>query len=168
MKDLTIFDIRDDLDYRKIVLESICTGVRNSSELKNYINYVLDNKLSLFESDVFSGSFYEDDDDFLDLLIPTIKRLYAKFFITPPQILTPDQLELFTLHFDLDVFLNYIVEMIPKVKKSLEHFSELDRTSETMTLIVDNYVAGVIRKCIESNSISRDIRDIKIKRTIEK
>ena len=91
MKHANIFAIRDDEQYRLIVIDSVCSGVRNSESLKNILNYVLDKKLHLFEDDIFQGSFYESDDDFLDLILPSIRRVWAKFFIETPEILTDYQ-----------------------------------------------------------------------------
>jgi hypothetical protein len=167
MKHANIFAIRDDEQYRLIVIDSVCSGVRNSESLKNILNYVLDKKLHLFEDDIFQGSFYESDDDFLDLILPSIRRVWAKFFIETPEILTDYQKELYRLSFDIDEFIDYLLIMIPKVKTSLFHFDELDRTLETLTLIVDNYVAKSIRKCIESQNILEEIRDKKITKIVK-
>ena len=162
MKQVNIFTIRDDEEYRRIVIDSVCSGIRNYEPLKNILTYFLDNKLHLFEDEIFKGSFYEGDDEFLDLLLPSIRRVWAKFFIETPEILTDYQKELYRLSFDIDEFIEYLVSMIPKVKLSLIHFEELDRTLETLTLIVDNYVAKSIKKCLESQNILEEIRDKKI------
>ena len=36
--------------------------------------------------------------------------------------------------------------MFIKSKDCLQHFEHIDRTVETLTLIVDNYVAGLVQK----------------------
>lgn len=161
-----IFSIRDDIEYRTLVIDSVCSGIKNPETLKQIINYFLDTKLHLFEGEIYSGSFYENDDQFLDLVIPSIRRVWAKFFVNPPEILTDTQKELYKLSFDIDDFTDYLIKIIPNVKTSLLQFDELDRTSETLTLIVDNYVAKQIRICLESDDVFRDIRNIKIKKII--
>lgn len=162
-----VFSIRDDKEYRSIIIGSVCAGISHSQPLKDVINYFLDNKLHLFQDEVFQGSFYESDDEFLDVLLPSIRRVWAKFFIETPEILTDYQKELYRLSFDIDEFTDYLLSMIPKVKTSLIHFDELDRTLETLTLIVDNYVAKSIRKCLESQNILEEIRDKKIDKIVK-
>jgi hypothetical protein len=36
--------------------------------------------------------------------------------------------------------------MFVKSKDCLQHFEHIDRTSETLTLIVDNYIAGLVQR----------------------
>lgn len=166
MTEFNIFDIRDDVQYRSIIIDSTCLGIKNSNNLKDIINYFLDNKLELLNIEIFKDTIYENDDKLLDLMIPCIRRVWSKFFINPPEILTSIQIDLYQLSFDIDQFLDYLIEIIPKVKSSLVHFDELDRTIETLNLIVDNYVAMSIRKCIESQNLKQEIRDFKIKKMI--
>jgi hypothetical protein len=75
-------------------------------------------------------------------------------------------LELFRLYFDIDEFLDYLVLYLKKSKNTLEDFEYIDRSIETITLIVDNYVAKLVRKVLDSTDIKSEIRDMKIKRMI--
>ena len=45
--------------------------------------------------------------------------------------------------------MDYLVDMFHKTKNSLNSFEYLDRTSETLSLIVDNYVASLVQKVLD-------------------
>jgi hypothetical protein len=50
------------------------------------------------------------------------------------------------MYFNLDKFIDYLIDMFVKSKDCLQHFEHIDRTSETLTLIVDNYIAGLVQR----------------------
>ena len=54
--------------------------------------------------------------------------------------------------------------MLKKTKSCLIHFDKLDRTVETLTLIVDNYIANLVEKTKECNDIEKEIASIKLQR----
>jgi hypothetical protein len=54
--------------------------------------------------------------------------------------------------------------MLKKTKSSLIYFDQLDRTVETLTLIVDNYIAHLVEKTKECNDIDKEIASIKLQR----
>ena len=84
--DRTIFDLREDPMLREELLDTLESMLRSrSSDFRDTISYVLDNKLDLFKE--FDGPFYEGEDNMLDLILPAITRLYGKYFITPPTML---------------------------------------------------------------------------------
>jgi hypothetical protein len=159
-----ILELVKDEVYRKSLINSLCVGLSDTEHFTKIINYVIDYKFNLFIIDDFKGSFYEDEDDTLDLILPSIRRLYGKMFVTPPNILTEQNLKYFQLSFDIDDFLSYFIEMVSKSKNSLSMFENLDRTNETLTLIVDNYIAGLIKLVRENED--QVIRDIKINNII--
>ena len=103
----------------------------------------------------------------LDLILPAITRLYGKYFVTPPTILKSDRLELYQLSFDIDHFIDYFVDIIPKVKNSLSYMEYLDRTVETLSLVVDNYVAGQFKYAYDCKDIIEEIREVKLKKLIK-
>jgi len=153
--------------YSVYELDTILDSVQkrpgyNNSDVVEIFEFVNKN-LSLFED----GSFYNDEDEIYKLIHPCFLRLYGKFFITPPTLLKDEKLELFKLSFDKDEFLIYLLEMIPKVKMSLEHFDSLDRTNETLSLLVDNYVARVFNKVYNCDDCIMEIRNFKLKKTLE-
>ena len=164
----SILDMRKDPDFRNMLVDTLCQDIRLTSDFRDIIDYVIDNKLHLFESDEFSGSFYPEDDDTLDLVFPAIRRVWGKIFVDPPTILKEKKLELFQLLFDIDDFVDYLIEIMPKVKTSLIEFDKLDRTAETLVLIVDNYIAGLLEATRNRDDIQMEIRDLRIGKTLRK
>jgi hypothetical protein len=164
----SILDLKKDADFRSLLVDTLCQGIRLTSDFRDILDYVIDNKLHLFETDDFSGSFYPEDDDTLDLIFPAIRRVWGKVFVEPPSILKDKKLELFQLLFDIDDFVDYLIEIIPKVKTSLIEFDKLDRTAETLVLIVDNYIAGLLEATRNRNDIQMEIRDLRISKTLKK
>jgi hypothetical protein len=164
--DRTIFDLRDDPMLKEELLDTLESMLRShSSDFRDTISYVLDNKLDLFKE--FDGPFYEGEDNMLDLILPAITRLYGKYFVTPPTILKSDRLDLYQLSFDIDHFIDYFVDIIPKVKNSLEHLENLDRTAETLSLVVDNYIASRFKYAYECDDILQEIREVKLKKIVK-
>jgi len=164
--DITIFDLRNNPMLKEELLDTLETMLKShSSDFRDIIIYVLDNKLDLFKE--FEGPFYEGEDDMLDLILPAITRLYGKYFVTPPTILKSDRLELYQLSFDIDHFIDYFVDIIPKVKNSLSYMEYLDRTVETLSLVVDNYVAGQFKYAYDCKDIIEEIREVKLKKLIK-
>jgi len=167
-KKKSILDLKKDSDFRSLLVDTLCQGIRLTSDFRDILDYVIDEKLQLFEIDEFSGSFYPEDDDTLDLIFPAIRRVWGKVFVDPPQILKEKKLELFQLLFDIDDFIDYLLDIMPKVKTSLIEFDKLDRTSETLILIVDNYIAGLLEATRNREDIQQEIRDLRISKTLKK
>jgi hypothetical protein len=163
-----ILDLKKDPDFRSMLVDALCQGIRLTSDFRDIVDYVIDNKLHLFEIDDFSGSFYPEDDDTLDLIFPAIRRVWGKVFVDPPKLLKENKLELFQLLFDIDDFVDYLIKIMPKVKTSLIEFDKLDRTAETLVLIVDNYIAGLLEATRNRDDIQMEIRDLRISKTLRK
>ena len=167
--------------YRNSIIDALTGGIRE--EFQEYfemvMNYVIDEKINLFNKDEFKGSFYDDDDETLDFILPCVRRVFGKVFIDTPKIFTPDttvssvkgykddgRMELFQLNYNIDEFIDYLIDILPKSKGCLSQFENIDRSSKTLEIIVDNYIGGLIKKVLESNDIKQDIRDLKIKNLI--
>lgn len=178
----SFLDIHKNKDYKFALIDSLSAGITDNwfEYFEMTMIYVIDEKWKLFESKEFSGSFFEGDDETLDLILPAVRRVFGKVFIDPPKIFITDptvakvkgykedgRLELFRLYFDIDEFLDYLVEYLIKTKNSLKEFEYIDRSIETITLIVDNYIAKLVRKVLDSEDIKLEIRDLKIKRMID-
>jgi hypothetical protein len=79
----------------------------------------------------------------------------------------PDKrLELYQLSFNIDDFIEYLIDMFNKTKNLLIHFEFLDKTQETLTLIVDNYVAKLVNGVTTCDDIAKEIRDLKIQKVV--
>lgn len=163
---MNLFEIRDNPVLREEMLDTLSSMVKPlSSEFRDTISYVLDNKLDMIKQ--FDCVFYDGDENMLDLILPAIGRLYGKYFIKPPTILKNDKLELYQLSFDVDDFIDYLVDIMPKVKNSLAYMDNLDRTAETISLIVDNYAAGKFKSAYNCEDILQEIREVKLKKLIK-
>lgn len=160
--------------YKNAVIESLLQGVsENHVEiLSQILLYVIEEKYQLFDNPELQGHFYNDEDDELsDLILPSIRRLYGKTFINPPSLFASDtetdRYKLFVLYFNIDDFINYFIDLLLKSKGMLINFEYIDKTAETLTLIVDNYIAGNVKKVRDCQDISSEIkkleRELKIK-----
>jgi hypothetical protein len=180
----TFIENISDPQYKEMLLDSLCSGVTESSKLRDILEYVISNKLELFTDVKFNTPTFEDEDESIMLILPCIKRVYGKVFIDYPDIFTlpkhlekvpnseflfkrvKDKLELFQLYFDIDEFIQYLLDIFPKVSHALSDLMYLDRTNETLSLIVDNYVAMLIKKVngIGNNVeiLLSEIRDAKL------
>lgn len=154
---------KSDNEIRESLIYSLSFGITKAEEFIETINYVIDQKSELFDNKNFHGSLFDGDDQTLDLILPSIRRVWGKVYETPPPILRDKQLELFQLSFDIDHFIDYLVKFVPKVKLSLQDFEYLDRAVETLTLIVDNYIAMLIKN-LTTDDITLRIRDFKLKK----
>ena len=167
--------LKKDVKYRNNLYSTLCAGIsdKHRDTFLQTIDYVIDEKGYLFDIPELQGSFYEGDTDVAQLILPTIKRLYGKTFISPPQIfesesdISKNRFKLFVLYYDLDEFLIYLAEMIKDNKNLLSKFNHLDRTSETLTLIVDNYIARNLKKVLDCDDIDIAIKKMERERKIK-
>jgi hypothetical protein len=177
----SFLEIHKNEDYKWSLIDSLTSGITNQwiEYFEMTMVYVIDEKWKLFDKEELKGKIYESDDELLDLILPSIRRVFAKVFIDPPKIFVKDpivsevpgykddgRLELFRLHFDIDEFIDYFITQLILTKECLKDFTYIDRTSETLSLIVDNYIAKLVKSVLESEDIKIDIRDLKIKRMI--
>lgn len=171
MSKKSITELIKDKDYRETIIDSLSNGIHPSflPSFKEVLNYVIDEKFHLFDLPEFKDSFYYDDDETLDLVLPAVRRVFGKIFIDPPSLFKDTSIpenpryQLFILYFNLDDFINYLVEMMIKCKESLIYFEYIDRTSETLSLIVDNFIAGLVKQVRQCDDIDSEIKSLKIK-----
>jgi hypothetical protein len=177
-----------DPQYKEVILDSLCNGVPETSKFRDMLEYVVSEKLQLFTDVKFNTPIYEDEEEPIMSVLPCIRMVYGKVFIDYPDIFTPprhlekiknseflfkrvsDKLELFQLYFDIDEFINYLLDIFPKLSNSLEQLIYLDRTSELLSLIVDNYLAMLIKKVNDiGNNVElllSEIRDAKLNKIV--
>lgn len=182
MKNKSFIELYKEEHYRKAIVDALCQGIHSQyiPSFKSLLEYVITDKYDLFDRDEFKSSLYLDEDETLNLILPAVRRVFGKIFIDPPTLFkdssyvkTPESLryKLFIMYFNADEFIDYLVDMFIKSKDCLQHFEHIDRTSETLTLIVDNYVAGLVQRVrdVENHQEAIDnlIKQIKREETIE-
>ena len=160
-----------DKEYREILIDTLCKGITNVSEFRDSVEYVIDHKLEMFNNEFFNSPLYEEDKEcVIDLVLPSFRRVWGKVYSDTPTLFKKRpgdlRLDLYQQLFNIDEFLDYLKEMFLKVKYSLKEFDNLDRTIETITLIVDNYIAGLVKRVLDSDDIGRDIRQAKLNKII--
>jgi hypothetical protein len=176
------FEIHKNESYKVALIDSLTGGITDQwmDYFEMTMNYVICEKHSLFRVDEFSGTLYEDEDEILDLILPAVRRVFGKVFVTPPKIFVTDEtiiaqvknwksdgrLELFRLHYDIDEFIDYLVDIFPKTKRCLSDFENIDRSSTILEIIVDNYIGKLVKLVTESEDIAQDTRDMKLKRMV--
>jgi hypothetical protein len=179
----SFLDIYKDVDYKETIIDTLCLGIGSQHiySFKALLEYVINKKYQLFDREEFKGSLYSDEDETLDLVLPSIRRVFAKVFIDPPKLFInsnygralPEnkRYKLFTMYFNVDEFIDYLIDMFIKSKECLQHFEHIDRTIETLSLIVDNYVADLVQRVLSiedhQEAIDSILKQIKREETIE-
>jgi hypothetical protein len=168
----SFLDLYKDENYKKAIVDALCQGI-DSDHLYSFrylLEYVVDEKYQLFDREEFKGALYLDEDETLDLILPAVRRVFGKVYIdTPTLFKDPNygralqenkRYKLFTMYFNPDEFIDYLIDMFIKSKDCLKHFEHIDRTSETLTLIVDNYVAGLVQRVIDVDDHGQAIESL--------
>ena len=155
--------------YKNVIIEALSHGIPTESvkEYNRLMEYVIDEKYILFDREEFKGSIYEDEDDTLDLILPSIRKVFSKIYIDPPSLFKDERFDIFKGYFDIDDFLYYLIDMILKCKNVCVYFLYLDRLVETLELIVDNYIAKLVKMVLDEDFAKTELRDIKINRIIK-
>jgi hypothetical protein len=170
----SIFERLKDENYRKSLITSLSTGIDDKyiKYFNKLINYVIDEKLYLFDKPEFIEPIHKDEDKAVDLILPAIRRVFAKIFIQPPSIYSKEfnlyyeknanlRYKLFVLYFDIDYFIDYLYNMLIKSKDKLSHLEYIDGTVETLNLIIDNYIGYNIKRVSECDDIESEVKNIK-------
>lgn len=167
----SFLDLYKDSYNKKLIIEALCRGISREYlySFKSLLEYVIDKKYHLFDREEFKGSLYLNEDETLDLVLPSVRRVFAKIFIDPPSIfnssnvppmLVSHRYELLTMYFNIDEFIDYLIDMFIKSKYCLQHFEYIDRTSDTLTLIVDNYVSGLVQRVLNVEDHKKEIESL--------
>jgi hypothetical protein len=160
--------------YKQSLVDSMLTGVDDElkSNLKSDLEYVLDNRIEVFS--LLSGKIGDDEDELEVLIIPAIRKTWSMVFINKPTLFNfseygDKKLELFQLYWDVDDFINYLVDFLPKIKNCLIEFKYLDMGIETLNLVCQNYINKMISNCRNKtdDEIKLEIRDLKLKKTLK-
>lgn len=164
-KPRSIVEILSDEGYKLSLINSLCAGIDKNwlPEFIEIIEYVIDKKIpNLLQLDIIKESLYDGEEETGDLILPSVRRVFGKVFIQPPGILDKERLELFRLYFNIDQFLDYLIETLKKTKNVLKEFPYLDQTAETLTLIVDNYIAELLHRTTNCDNRKQELRNLKI------
>lgn len=166
---MTINDILKSPDKREVLIDVLCKGITNTSDFRDALDYIIFNKMDSLNIPEFTDPLYEDEEDILELILPTFRRVWGRIYVQIPDILKnkKDKIELYQANFDIDEFIDYLKNTFLETKGCLSKFEYLDRTTEHLTIIVDNYIAMLIKNVSDSDDIKSDIRNLKIKKLIK-
>lgn len=163
----SLFEIVGDPADKQSVIDALCAGISRNSDFADQLEMAIE-ELGRFKGKEFEGTLYEDDseDEILDLVLPAFRRAWGKTFSAPPTLLKDERLELFQLLFSPHGFMEYLAETLPKSKGMLESMEYLDRGAETVSLVVDNYIAKNVKLSRESKDIRQEIRQLRIEKAL--
>jgi hypothetical protein len=163
----SIVDIYQDKEDREILIDALCQGITNVSEFRDALSYVID-RIHIFNIEEFKSKLHEDEDDYIDLILPTFRRVWGRVYTQPPPLFKSDQrLELYRLNFDIDEFLNYLKISFIESKGCLNYFEHIDRTPKHLELIVDNYISFLVKKVLDRENFVEESRMLKLKKLIK-
>lgn len=164
MNKQSIVDICQEKESREILIDALCQGINNVSEFRDALNYVID-KFHIFNIEEFKSQLYKDEDDYMDLILPTFRRVWGGVYTQPPPLFKSDQrLELYRLNFDIDEFLDYLKTSFIESKGCLNYFEHLDRTPKHLELIVDNYISLLVERVLSCKDYVEETRELKLKK----
>jgi hypothetical protein len=155
----------------------LCHGVHHPDDVSHLKDLFTDTTTvysSIFDIKPFIENQNISDENpdgvnLLEYILPSVKRVYSKFFINPPGLLNNERLDLYRLQFNLEEFLIFLKDKFIENQKSLDNFKYLDTNSEILTLIVEDYVASKIAyiASVKMSTIKEEIRDIKISKHLK-
>lgn len=160
----TIYDILNNPIKRLIYIESFQVGYFRSSEITDMIEYIISTRINTFKE--LDYKLYPEDDKISELIIPSAMRTYGKFFIKPSPLLKDKKLDLYENLFNVDEYIDNLIYNISIMKNSLEHLIHLNRTSELISLIVNNYVSEKFEFAYNCNDVEKELRDIKLRKLL--
>jgi hypothetical protein len=164
---------------------SLCKSIQNPEDVEKLTRIFKKTTTEFFyffEDEIFTQKKYQSEDNpdghhVLEYLLPTVKKVYINFFINIPTIFkytlpgnfAQNRLELFQLQFNLKELLNYISEKYKKNYDCLKDFENIDKDTEILTIITEDYLAQKIAYVLSVNfkDIVTEIRDSKINKQLE-
>lgn len=161
---ISINTLRDNLKIREQLLDQLCIGIKDVSNFRDSCEYIIDNKSYLFKADYV---LYNDEENISELILPLFRRVWSKVYQDPPTLFTGKRLELFQLLFNIDEFIEYLLETLSETKGALDNFKNIDKNVEHLTLISNDYISLLVNKMINFKDIELEIREVKIKKLIK-
>ena len=156
--------------------DALCKGLSHPDDI-SYLKDLFKDTTTLhhhlFDDPIFTEKRNKteenpDGNNLLEYILPSLRRVYSKFFINPPSMLVSSieskRLEFFQLQFNLVEFLTFLSDKFKKNHNILNDFTNIDTDSELLTLIVEDYLASKVSYILSLNvsNIQKEIRDIKI------
>lgn len=173
-----------DLDNESLYF-SLCKGIQDSThieKLTQLFKLTTQKYFILFEGEVFltkRNQSLENPEGYnvIQYILPSVRSVYIQFFIETPTLFKWNipgshsqlRLELFQLQFSLSEYLNYLSLQYKKNYKSLDDFQHIDRESEILRLIVEDYLSSKVSYVLSVpfSEIQKEIRDSKIDKQLE-
>lgn len=139
----------------------------------NDLEHLIDTRRNLFKEGPLSGYMHEiDEDSTEEFLVRCVYEAWESMVLNPPGLFRINpcdpRREMLSLMWDVDHFLDTISEWAADVDGLLDRFEHLDKTSDTMRLITQNYVNMMIKKCQGHTKQEQEIiiRDLRIEKTL--
>lgn len=142
-------------------------------QLWNDLEYLIDERRDLFQEGPLSGYMHEiDEDSTEEFIVRCVYEAWDSMVQNPPGLFRINPVdarrEMLSLMWNVDHFLDTISEWAADVDGLLDRFDHLDKTSETMRLLTQNYVNMMIKKCQghTKQELQIILRDLRIENTL--
>jgi hypothetical protein len=164
----------EDLDKRQmkrqIIIDSLCTGIVNTSDFIDDINYLIDKRMCDLSDVLYNISIYDGEDDkIIDLILPTYRKVWSSVYINIPTYFEytsrdrDETLKLYQIMFNADDFFDHFIEVIDKTRGSFERFDYIDKTVTHVSVIADDYICYLIDRVLNCKDVKMEIRNAKLK-----
>ena len=163
--------LKNDIDFKDSVVDTLSgyDKLTTSRELKLFINNFIDNEIEKFRE--FENYFlYEQEDEVILLVLPTIRRIYQRIYISPPPILQSkiEKLLLYQNMFLIEDFSEFFIKMVRENKDSLSNFKNIDKTIELLNLITEDFISYLLEISLNTEDVKKELRELKIKKIFNK
>lgn len=171
----------ESLDRQYFVDGMITAYTRNVKDLslreqfEADLEHLLDDRREVFKEGPLTGYLHEGDEDCVEeLLIRCAFEAWNQMVNKPPGLfcLTANdpRKEMLALMWDIDHFVDTISEWTADAEGLLDSLEYVDKTSETMRLITQNYVNMRIKECqgLTKQEMTAKIRDLRIDKTMKR
>lgn len=168
----SILEANSNSYHKELLLDLMCIGTsKDTSELRECIEYILLEKVHLFEGKEFEGSLYPGEDEILSIILPLVRRIWDRIYIHPSTSLNVEKVDILKEYFNIDDFLIYLKDILPK-SKGLNVFKYVDKTSEISRIIVDNYIFMITKEIIglsrNKKNLENHLIEVKREKTFKK
>jgi hypothetical protein len=142
-------------------------------QISRDLEHLIDERRELFKEGPLSGYMHEiDEDSTEEFLVRCVYEAWESMVLNPPGLFrinpSDTRREMLSLMWNVDHFLDTISVWAADADGLLDRFEHLDKTSDTMRLITQNYVNMMIKKCQGHTKQEQEIiiRDLRIEKTL--